>query len=182
MKPMRSKLTLAAFALLSVCAPAVFAESKAPLAVGSPAPDFTLSAQDGKPVNLHDFHGKWVVLYFYPKDFTSGCSLEAHNFQRDQALYDQHNAVILGVSVQDEKSHQEFCVKEGLHFKLLADTKHEVSEKYDSVMNVVVTKISKRHTFLIDPSGVLRKIYNDVSPSKHSDEVLAELTTLQANK
>ncbi len=182
MKPMQS--LMAAFALLSVGATATIAraETKAPLAVGAPAPDFTLSAQDGKPVNLHDFHGKWVVLYFYPKDFTSCCSLEAHNFQRDQALDDKHNAGILGVSVQDEKSHQEFCVKEGLHFKLLADTKHEVSEKYDSVMNVVVTKISKRHTFLIDPNGVLRKIYNDVSPAKHSDEVLADLTALQANK
>src|ERR1700733_14851205 len=111
MKPMQS--ILAAFALLSVCASTGRADGKPTLTVGSPAPDFTLAAQDGKPVNLHDYKGKWVVLYFYPKDFTSGCSLEAHNFQRDQALYDQHHAVILGVSVQDEKSHQEFCVKEG---------------------------------------------------------------------
>lgn len=178
---MTMKSMLAAFALLTACATPVLAGNKAPV-VGQPAPEFTLPAQDGKPVSLKDFRGKWVVLYFYPKDFTSGCSLEAHNFQRDQAQYDAKKAVILGVSVQDADSHQKFCVKEGLHFKLLADTKHEVSDLYDSVMNVVVTKVSKRHTFLIDPNGVLRKSYLDVSPAKHSDEVLADLTALQAAK
>ena len=75
-------------------------------AVGTEAPDFTLNSQDGKPLSLHDFRGKWVVLYFYPKDSTPGCTIEAHNFQRDLAKYDAQNAVILGVSVQDEKSHQ----------------------------------------------------------------------------
>jgi len=98
------------------------AGKKAP-APGSPAPDFTLNAQDGKPLSLHDFRGKWVVLYFYPKDFTSGCTREAHNFQRDLALYEQKNAVILGVSGQDEHSHEKFCSTEGLHFRLLADAK-----------------------------------------------------------
>ena len=178
---MTMKSMLAAFALLTACATAALADNKAPV-VGQPAPEFTLPAQDGKLVSLKDYRGKWVVLYFYPKDFTSGCSLEAHNFQRDQAQYDAKKAVILGVSVQDADSHQKFCGKEGLHFKLLADTKHEVSDLYDSVMNVVVTKISKRHTFLIDPNGVLRKSYLDVTPAKHSDEVLADLTALQAGK
>ena len=83
------------------------AGDKAP-AVGAEAPDFTLNSQEGKPVSLHDFRGKWVVLYFYPKDMTKGCTIEAHNFQRDLAKYDAENAVIVGVSVQDEKSHQEF--------------------------------------------------------------------------
>ncbi len=87
--------------------------------VGSTAPDFTLNSQEGKPVSLHDFKGKWVVLYFYPKDMTTGCTIEAHNFQRDLAKYEAKDAVILGVSVQDEKSHQEFCTKESLMFKLL---------------------------------------------------------------
>jgi peroxiredoxin Q/BCP len=86
------------------------AGDKAP-AVGTPAPDFTLNSQEGKPVSLHDFKGKWVVLYFYPKDFTSGCTVEAHNFQRDLAQYEQKNAVIVGVSMQDEDSHQKFCTK-----------------------------------------------------------------------
>src|SRR5271170_5452880 len=156
----------------------VRAGDKAP-AVGSPAPDFTLNSQDGKPVSLHDFKGKWVVLYFYPKDFTSGCTVEAHNFQRDLAQYEKLNAVIVGVSVQDADSHQKFCTKEGLSFKLLADTDHKVSETYDSVMNLAVAKLSARHTFLIDPNGVVRKVYIDVKPDQHSTDVLADLAQLE---
>jgi peroxiredoxin Q/BCP len=144
------------------------AGDKAP-AVGTPAPDFTLKSQENKPVSLHDFKGKWVVLYFYPKDFTSGCTVEAHNFQRDLAQYEQKNAVIVGVSVQDEDSHQKFCTKEGLSFKLLADTKQEVSTEYDSVMNMGVVKLSARHTFLIDPQGKVEKVWLDVKPDKHSE-------------
>jgi thioredoxin-dependent peroxiredoxin len=165
-------------ALLAVWSFAAHAGDKTP-AVGSAAPDFTLNNQDGKAVSLHDFKGKWVVLYFYPKDMTSGCTIEAHNFQRDLAKYDAKNAVILGVSVQDEKSHQEFCAKEGLNFKLLADTKKEVSEKYDSIMNLAVAKLSARHTFLIDPSGTVRKVWTEVDVKTHSDDVLAALTELQ---
>ncbi|MBV8515508.1 MAG: peroxiredoxin, partial [Acidobacteria bacterium] len=131
---------------------ALRAGDKAP-GVGTQAPDFTLNSQEGKPVSLHDFKGKWVVLYFYPKDFTSGCTVEAHNFQRDLAQYEAKNAVIVGVSMQDENSHQQFCTKEGLSFKLLADTKSSVSTQYDSVMNMGVAKLSSRHTFLIDPQG-----------------------------
>src|SRR5215469_6205533 len=152
--------------------------AKAP-AVGAPAPDFTLNAQDGKPVRLQDFRGQWVVLYFYPKDFTSGCTKEAHNFQRDLALFEQKHAVILGVSGQDEASHEKFCTAEGLHFKLLADAQCELAARYGSVVNLGVAKLSARHTFLIDPEGVIRKIYLDVNPSKHSAEVLAELSELQ---
>jgi thioredoxin-dependent peroxiredoxin len=148
-------------------------------AVGTAAPDFTLNSQENKPVSLHDYKGKWVVLYFYPKDFTSGCTVEAHNFQRDQAQYDAKNAVIIGVSMQDADSHQKFCTKEGLSFKLLADTDSHVSTTYDSVMNFGVTKLSARHTFLIDPSGVVQKVYTDVKPEKHSEEVLAALSELQ---
>ena len=153
------------------------AGDKAP-PVGSPAPEFTLNSQEGKPVSLHDFRGRWVVLYFYPKDMTPGCTIEAHNFQRDLVKYDAKNAVILGVSVQDEKSHQDFCAKESLTFKLLADTKAAVSEKYDSVMNLGVTKLSSRHTFLIDPNGVVRRVWTEVDVKKHSDEVLATLDEL----
>ena len=152
------------------------ADTKAP-EIGAAAPDFTLSSQEGKPVSLHDFKGKWVVLYFYPKDFTSGCTVEAHNFQRDLAQYEKLNAVIVGVSAQDADSHQKFCTKEGLSFKLLADTEHKVSETYDSTIPVV--KLSSRHTFLIDPSGIVRKSYMDVKPDVHSAEVLADLATLE---
>jgi len=134
-----------AIALVGILGMALRAGDKAP-AVGSEAPDFTLNSQDGKPVSLHDYKGKWVVLYFYPKDMTPGCTIEAHNFERDLGKYDAKNAVILGVSVQDEKSHQEFCAKESLTFKLLSDRKGDVSGKYDSVMNLGVTKLSSRHT------------------------------------
>jgi thioredoxin-dependent peroxiredoxin len=158
---------------------AMHAGDKAP-AVGTSAPDFTLNSQEGKPVSLHDFKGKWVVLYFYPKDFTSGCTVEAHNFQRDQAQYEAKNAAIIGVSMQDEDSHQKFCTKEGLTFKLLADTKQEVSTTYDSIMNIGVAKLSARHTFLIDPQGKVEKVWLDVKPDKHSEEVLAALAELQA--
>ena len=159
---------------------AVHAGDKAP-AVGSAAPDFTLNSQENKPVSLHDFKGKWVVLYFYPKDFTSGCTVEAHNFQRDQAQYEAKNAAIIGVSMQDPDSHQKFCTKEGLTFKLLADTDSHVSSEYDSVMNMGVAKLSARHTFLVDPNGVVQKVWLDVKPEKHSEEVLAALNDLQKN-
>src|ERR1700724_154355 len=159
---------------------AVRAGDKAP-AVGSAAPDFTLKSQENNPVSLHDFKGKWVVLYFYPKDFTSGCTVEAHNFQRDQAQYEAKNAAIVGVSMQDPDSHQKFCTKEGLTFKLLADTDSQVSRTYDSVMIMGVTKLSARHTFLIDPNGVVQKVVLEVKPEKHSEEVLAALNELQKN-
>ena len=148
-------------------------------AVGTAAPDFTLNSQEGKPVTLSQFRGKWVVLYFYPKDMTTGCTIEAHNFQRDQAQYDAMNAVVLGVSVQDTQSHQQFCTKEGLTFKLLADPDDKVTEEYGSLKNYGVAKLAARHTFLIDPQGKIVKEYMDVDPNKHSEEVLAELTVLQ---
>lgn len=175
----RRMLTFFTVVTLIVVAVAVFAKvlhagDKAP-AVGSAAPDFTLNSQDGKPISLHDFKGKWVVLYFYPKDMTSGCTIEAHNFQRDLPKYDAKNAVILGVSVQDSKSHQEFCAKESLTFKLLADTQKQVSDQYGSLLNMGVMKLSSRHTFLIDPNGLIRKEWMDVDVKTHSDEVLAAL-------
>jgi len=103
-------------------------------AVGAAAPGFNLTTNEGKQVSLNDFKGKWVVLYFYPKDFTQGCTIEARNFQRDIAKYEAANAVILGVSVDNAESHKEFCAKEGLNFKLLADTDAKVSDQYGSVM------------------------------------------------
>ena len=171
---------LIAFAVIALASLIAFsaAASNAP-AIGTAAPDFTLNSQENKAVSLHDFKGKWVVLYFYPKDFTTGCTVEAHNFQRDLAQYEQKNAVILGVSVQDEDSHQKFCTKEGLSFKLLADTKQQVSAQYDSVMTYNDAKFSARHTFLIDPQGNVQKVWLEVKPDKHSEEVLAALSQLQ---
>jgi len=147
--------------------------------VGSMAPEFTLTSQEGTPVNLKDYRGKWVVLYFYPKDFTSGCTIEAHNFQRDLSQYEQKNAVILGVSVDTADSHKQFCAKEGLNFKLLADTDDKVSTAYDSVMTYNGMKLAARHTFIINPEGKVVKVYTEVKPNEHSAEVLAALTELQ---
>jgi thioredoxin-dependent peroxiredoxin len=146
--------------------------------VGQPAPDFTLPNQEGMPVSPKDYSGKWVVLYFYPKDFTGGCTLEAHNFQHDSAAYSKADAVVIGVSHDTQSSHKEFCSKEGLSFKLLADTAGVVSARYGSVLNILGKKLSARHTFLIDPKGKVARVFLDVKPAKHSEEVLAALGEL----
>ena len=121
-----------------------------------------------------------MVLYFYPKDGTPGCTIEAHNFQRDQPQYSQRNAVVVGVSVDTTDSHKEFCSKEGLNFKLLADTEHKVVKQYDSTMNYKGVEIAARNTFIIDPQGKIERAYTSVDPNKHSQEVLAALDELHA--
>lgn len=169
------------FALLVVTAIAVkpFTAVNEVPAAGAAAPTFKLVTNEGKEASLSDYKGKWVVLYFYPKDFTSGCTLEAHNFQRDLAKYEKANAVILGVSVDTAESHKSFCAKEGLNFKLLADTDAKVSEQYGSVMEYNGAKYSARNTFIIDPHGKIAKVFVKVGPAGHSDEVLAALAELQ---
>jgi len=147
--------------------------------VGKPAPEFSLKSNEGTTVNLKDYRGKWVVLYFYPKDFTSGCTIQAKNFQRDLAAYEKANAVILGVSVDSAESHKSFCEKEGLNFKLLADTDIKTSTAYGSVMEYGGNKLSARNTFLIDPKGNIVKVFPAVKVQKHSEEVLASLAELQ---
>ena len=151
-------------------------------AVGEKAPAFSLPSQEGSTVSLEKTKGKWVVLYFYPKDFTSGCTVEAHNFQRDLAKYEKLNAVILGVSLDSVTSHKDFCAKEGLNFKLLSDADHAMTKAYGSLAKSGDTEYAARNTFLIDPAGVVRKVYVKVNPSAHSDDVLADLATLQASK
>jgi len=140
---------------------------------GQAAPDFSLPSQEGGPVSLKQYRGKWVVLYFYPKDMTPGCTIEAHNFQQDLPKYDKANAVIVGVSVDTSASHQEFCAKESLTFKLLSDTEKKVVAQYGSLGD---RGIASRNTFLVDPSGKIAKVWTGVNPSKHSEEVLAALT------
>ncbi len=173
-------LSLVLIAVLALVVTATLTATTVP-GVGTAAPDFTLKSQDGNPITLSQFRGKWVVLYFYPRDMTSGCTIEAHNFQRDQDKFSAANAVVLGVSVDDTKSHQQFCTKEGLTFKLLSDTDHKVSEEYGSLTNMGVVKFSKRHTFIIDPQGKIVKEYTDVDSdiNQHSEQVLAALTQLQ---
>jgi peroxiredoxin Q/BCP len=166
--------------ILVICATAALAlaVTEAP-AVGSSAPEFALTTNEGNQAALKDFRGKWVVLYFYPKDFTGGCTLEAHNFQTDLSKYQAINAVILGVSVDTAESHKSFCAKEGLAFKLLSDADTKVSEAYGSLMDYNGTKLSARNTFIIDPHGKVAKVFMKVSPSGHSAEVLAALASLQ---
>lgn len=158
-----------------------FAADTAPQ-VGQAAPDFTLPSQDGSKVSLHDFRGMWVVLYFYPKDGTTGCTIEAHNFQRDLARYEQHHAVIVGVSVDSANSHQKFCAKQGLTFKLLADTETQVSRQYGSLTNLLGYKMSSRNTFLVNPAGRIEKVWTGVSPARHSADVLEALGQLARSK
>ena len=143
------------------------------------APDFSLTSGDGSQVSLKDFRGKWIVLYFYPKDFTSGCTLEAHNFQRDLANYQNASAIILGVSVDNAQSHKDFCAKEGLNFKLLADTDGKVSTEYGSIMDYKGAKMAARNTFLINPEGKIAKVYTGVKPVDHSEQVLKDLAELK---
>jgi peroxiredoxin Q/BCP len=147
-------------------------------AEGSMAPDFTLQSQEGKTVSLKDFRGQWVVLYFYPKDMTQGCTIEAHNFQRDQDKYTAKKAAIVGVSADSIDSHQQFCTKENLTFKLLADPDKKMIGSYGS-LSAANPNFAARNTFIIDPKGVIRKVYVKVSPNPHSEEVLAALAELQ---
>src|SRR5437763_4883668 len=147
--------------------------------VGAAAPAVTLPSNDGRQVSLNDYKGKWVVLYFYPKDFTSGCTLEAQNFQRDLAKYQNAGAIILGVSVDSAQSHKDFCSKEGLNFKLLADPDAKISTQYGSVMEYQGAKMAARNTFLINPKGEIARVYTGVKPAAHSEEVLKDLSELK---
>jgi peroxiredoxin Q/BCP len=139
---------------------------------GQQAPSFKLPSQDGTDFSLKDFKGKWVVLYFYPKDMTQGCTIEAHGFQNDLAKYDSANAVILGVSVDSVDSHKQFCAKDSLTFKLLADTDKKTVDAYGSLSE---RGVASRNTFLIGPDGKIAKVWTAVKPQHHSEEVLAAL-------
>ena len=145
--------------------------------LNEPAPGFELPAQTGEgQVSLSDYSGHWVVLYFYPKDFTPGCTLEAQRFQRDLDQYQAIDAQVIGVSADSAEVHAEFCDSEQLTFPLLADEDGAVSQSYGSWLG----GMSMRHTFLIDPEGTLRETFLKVSPAIHSEEVLAELKHLQS--
>lgn len=156
------------------------ADEKAAMpAAGSMAPEFSLTSGEGGAVSLKDYRGKWVVLYFYPKDFTGGCTLEAKNFERDAVKYKALDAVVLGVSADTAASHKDFCAKEGLNFKLLADPKTEVIAQYGSVMDYKGQKMAARNTFVIDPEGKIAKTYAAVKPATHSEQVLEDLKALE---
>jgi peroxiredoxin Q/BCP len=176
-KPLLFILAVAVVAAAAIAT--VHAADQTMPSVGQVAPTFTLPSQDGSQISLDSFHGKWVVLYFYPKDMTPGCTIEAHNFQRDQAKFDAANAVILGVSLDTPDSHKQFCTKEGLTFRLLADPEHKVVDAYGSLGSFATFKIANRNTFLIDPQGKIVKEWTKVDVSHHSEEVLAAIADLK---
>ncbi|BAU10996.1 peroxiredoxin [Leptolyngbya sp. NIES-3755] len=144
--------------------------------INQPAPEFALPSNEGDgTVSLSDYRGKWVVAYFYPADFTPGCTLEARKFQEDMPKYLDRNTQILGISADDVNSHADFCDSEGLKFPLLADANGKISKAYGSWLGIR----SSRHTFIIDPDGVLKATFTGVNPIIHSREVLAKLDELQ---
>lgn len=147
-------------------------------AAGSTAPLFTLPDQNGKSVALESLRGKWVVLYFYPKDDTPGCTEEACSFRDDLGRLTALGAQVIGVSVQDSASHAEFAKKYHLPFPLLADKEASVARSYGAFADWLVMRFAKRYTFLIDPQGKIAKTYLKVDTSRHSAEIIADLKQL----
>jgi peroxiredoxin Q/BCP len=147
--------------------------------VGSLGPNFTLTSQEDKQVSLSDYKNKWVVVYFYPKDLTSGCTLEAHNFQRDLQKYQAMNAVVLGISLDTVESHKTFCTKDSLTFKLLADPDHKAVDAYGVPMHSFgTTRYADRTTFLIAPDGKIVKEWEVKDIQSHSTEILTAIQSL----
>jgi len=177
--------------LLAVLLPTLFvalsavpatARADAP-AVGSPAPAFTLQDQKGETHHLADYRGKWVVLYFYPKDDTPGCTTEACALRDNIFAFRKAGAVILGISVDDVASHKAFAEKHSLPFTLLADSSKQTAREYGVLVKMMgLFELAQRDTFLIDPQGRIARHWPKVDPKDHSDMVLKELLALQAAK
>jgi peroxiredoxin Q/BCP len=177
--PMTRFLQGATVALSLVLAGSALAAD--PPAVGSPAPAFKLQDQTGKWHSLSDYKGKWVVMYFYPKDKTPGCTTQACEFRDNIFAYRELGAVILGVSVDDVASHKSFAEENNLPFPLLADSDKQVTTAYGTLKEYVgIAKLARRDTFIIDPQGRVAKHYQDVKPAGHSEIVLADLRQLAA--
>jgi peroxiredoxin Q/BCP len=150
------------------------------LNVGQPAPDFELPDQQGQTRRLAQWRGKWLVLYFYPKNDTPGCTTEACNFRDDWLQLQELGAEVVGVSVDTSASHAAFAQKYQLPFPLLADARGEVAARYGALSDWVVVKLAKRQTFIIDPQGRIARIYRAVDADKHSAEIVADLRRLQS--
>lgn len=149
---------------------------------GQAAPDFNLSDQNGKWHRLADYRGKWLVLYFYPKDDTPGCTKQACAFRDDIFKLRKLGAEVVGVSVDDAASHAEFAKKYSLPFPLLADHQGATAARYGSITDLFVMKFAKRNTFLIDPQGKVAKVYLSAEAGRNSEQVIADLTALQAGR
>jgi len=149
------------------------------LEINQPAPDFSLADAQGISHSLKDFQGQWLVLYFYPKDNTPGCTTEACSLRDDLAQFKNLNTSVIGISTDNSASHLKFIAKQSLNFTLLADTDGKVSKRYNALFKLGPIKFSKRHSFIINPEGNITKIYRSVSPSLHSQELLNDLVQLQ---
>jgi peroxiredoxin Q/BCP len=186
-----SEIAVIALSVAALVAIAAFAVARRPGAtlsnaamprIGGTAPGFTLRNEDDQPVSLDQHRGRWVVLYFYPKDRTTGCTIEAHNFQRDLPQYEALNAVVLGVSLDSAASHRNFCDKDSLQFTLLSDSGKDVARAYGSLLQFGKWGITKRNTFLIDPDGKIAQVWTKVNPLVHSKQVLAEIAERQQKR
>jgi len=176
---LRSKgLAIALTAGFAFATAGLQARAADPLAEGAKAPDFSLPSQEDTNVKLSQYKGKWVVLYFYPKDMTQGCTIEAHKFQEALPKLDALNAVVLGVSLDTVESHKTFCSKDSLTFKLLADPDHKVIDAYGVPVTMAgANGFAQRDTFLISPQGKIVKVWTKVNPNTHTDDVLAEINS-----
>jgi peroxiredoxin Q/BCP len=154
----------------------------ADLSLGKPAPDFRLQDQHSEWHTLEQHRGKWVTLYFYPKDDTPGCTKEACAFRDNIFAFDELDAIILGVSLDDTESHEAFAEKYSLPFSILADTDKSTAQAYGVYTKIVGFEMAKRETFLIDPEGNIAKHYPKVKPATHSEEVLVDLRKLAASR
>jgi peroxiredoxin Q/BCP len=175
--------TIAVIALVTTTAALSFTSfgiANDQLVVGSRAPEFELADQTGQLHSLEDYRNQWVVLYFYPKDETPGCTTEACEFRDNIFAYRDLNVQILGVSLDDVKSHKEFAENHNLPFPLLADTEGEASMAYGVKTRMFGMTVAKRQTFIIGPDGAIAKHYETVKPAEHSKQVLADLKELGA--
>ena len=169
--------TLTVFLILTLI---MFGNAKAnSITEGQAAPDFKLLDQTGTERTLHDYAGKWLVLYFYPKNDTPGCTKEACSFRDEYKVIVEQNTQVLGVSIDNQDSHAEFAEKYGLPFPLLADTTGKVAKSYQALNTLGPLKFAKRHTFIIDPNGNIQKIFRKVNVDIHSQEVIQALRELQ---
>ena len=166
------------FIIVALLLPFSYA-SLAQVKIGSKAPNFTLSDQNSIQHQLSDYEGSWVILYFYPKDDTPGCTTQACDFRDAVKRIIASKSNVFGVSLDSVESHKRFADKNNLPFSLLSDESGEVSEAYDSLNNFMSFKSAKRNTFIIDPDGKVAKIYLSVKPSTHSQMVLNDLNQLQ---
>ena len=152
------------------------------IANGTKAPDFNLPNAKGEMLSLSSLQGSWLVLYFYPKDDTPGCTKQACSFRDDMQKLENLGATVVGISVDDGKSHADFAKKYSLPYALLSDKDGAVANQYGALTNFGIIKMAKRYTFLIDPNGKLQKSYLDVNVSKHSQQIIDDLTRLTASK